>query len=130
MVRSAFLSVILTAILATPAHASDRIPTLEDAGYAYEASEQCETIEVRSDPSRQLKRSHRFRDGRRIFRNAIDQWGRDWACRIAGENHGNDIDLSDFFTGQRIVQPPADEIPPNPVLKQSYLERFLAIPSE
>lgn len=117
MVRTLIAFAAAVSIVGTGARASDGLPTLEDAGYAYEAAEQCDAIAVDADPPRRLKRRDQFRDGRRIFKSAAKQWGRDWACQAALENHGATIDLSEYFTGKRVVQPLPSDLPPVPVFQ-------------
>ncbi|MGI9387962.1 MAG: hypothetical protein ACR2OX_11080 [Methyloligellaceae bacterium] len=119
MVRSFIAIAAAVSIPGTNVLASDRLPTLEDAGYAYEAAGQCETISVDAAPPRRLKRKGQFRDGRRIFKRALKQWGREWACQAALENHGATVDLSEYFTGKRVVviQPLPSDAPPVPVFQ-------------
>lgn len=105
--------------------ANDLIPTLEDAGYAFEATERCGTMSMVTTTTRRLVRASRFRDGRKMFRNAEKQWGRDWACNTALQNLGSEIDLSDYFSGRLIRQPPPSEIPPLPTLRSSVRDRTI-----
>ncbi|MEL6287971.1 MAG: hypothetical protein AAFQ35_04245 [Pseudomonadota bacterium] len=101
----------------TSVSANDQIPTLEDAGYAFEATLNCPAMALSEAATRRLQRARRFRRGRRIFRDAAKRWGETWACRVAQENLGTEIDLSDFASGRLVVQPPPSELPPPPVRK-------------
>lgn len=106
---------------ATNALSSGLIPSLEDAGFAYEATEKCSNIVATFEATRKLRRSSRFRDGRRMFKNAVEQWGEDWACQTALQNLGSEIDFSDYASGRLVVQPPPSEIPPLPVRKSDLI---------
>jgi len=106
--------------VSSTADAAD-IPTMEDAGYAYEATERCGGIDMVSPTTRRLERAARFRAGRRMFKSAAKQWGKDWVCKTALGNLGNEIDLSDFLSGRFVPQPPPSEIPPLPLLKRDVI---------
>ncbi len=121
MKTATFLSFCLSLAVASPSMASGLIPTLEDAGYAHEAVENCSQMVATFEATRRLKRSSRFRDGRRIFKNAAKQWGKNWACQTALQNLGPEIDFSDYASGRLVIQPPPSEIPPLPTLKSTVV---------
>ncbi|MEL7544648.1 MAG: hypothetical protein AAGJ70_12830 [Pseudomonadota bacterium] len=104
---------------ALSASANDLIPTLEDAGYAFEATKACGDMQLDRPTTRRLRRAAQFRAGRRMFQTAAKEWGKDWTCQTARANLGPTVDLSDFDTGRLIIQPPPSEIPPLPTLKSS-----------
>ena len=118
------LCVAAAAALVYATHSTARgteLPTLEDAGYAFEAVQQCDGIALTKPATRRLKRQRLFRNGRRMFKSAAERWGERWACETARTRLGAAVDLTDFASGKLIVQPPPDQIPPLPLLKADVL---------
>ncbi|MEO0620350.1 MAG: hypothetical protein AAFZ01_13845 [Pseudomonadota bacterium] len=113
-----------------PAAANDLIPTLEDAGYAFEATRACNEIQLKRATTRRLRRSTQFRAGRRMFLSAAKQWGEEWTCETARNNLGPTIDLSDFDSGRLVIQPPPSEIPPLPTRKSSLTRTDASIDAD
>ena len=116
MTRMLILAVWLVSLTAS-ASANNLIPTLEDAGYAYEATETCAGLSTTFEATRRLRRQSRFKNGRKTFKNAAKQWGAEWACQTALQNLGSEVDLSDYASGKLVRQPPPSEIPPLPAYK-------------
>lgn len=127
MPRFPIVFTILACFWVSNARASDDLPTLEDAGYAYEASEQCEAMTATIQPTRRLGRKDQFRAGRYVFKNAIEQWGRDWACATAQENHGAVIDLGKYDISRRTKQRRPAKLPPVPVFQLELFDIATAI---
>ena len=122
MVRRLTLFCVVMCFWSAASGANDGLPTLEDAGYAYEASRECEAMTVDATPTRRLLRKGQFRVGRRIFQNAVKQWGREWACATAQQNHGTVVDLGKYDVTRRSKRRINTKLPPIPVFQRELFD--------